>query len=643
MSASHPAPTSLSGWRAFRLKPEATALMYCVCFVTLGLAVATMGPAILQLAYQTNSTVTETGYILGIRSFAYLCGGFMGFLYDRIPGHWILGASLMIGGLATALIPLTSSLVTLAIVVMVQGFFMCQVDTGGNIMILWALDGHPRMEQYMQALHFAFALGAFLSPLALRASASLSGGASGVQFDAATATEEVLVDKAAYNLAFYFCGAMCVVMALALQLLPHPKPRKSALALKKEQGVPSQGAASDAVTLHPAGGDATEGTWNLQPIVPVASGTDAGLRAGPTNGAPEATTGKMTPTNASASVAVGTIGAGAAETVSPAADATGQPLTAKGMSLNTWLVVANVACLMGAYVGAECGYGFYLTAFSVLSLGMTEAEGQFMTAVYWGAIMVGRLLAVPLSTRLSSERMLLIDVVGSVFGMLLLIMLQSTVLGVWIATIVYGLFMASTYPTAVALMDSYVKVEGKHDTAIVLGGASGEWLFPFIIATAMGGTVSEGAIEVSVEAGHKARTVFIAVNTAACVLTLVAYLVLRRTGPALKAQRERYLGHHATRDGSASANETVAVPVPRSDAVASAADRSPLPFNADYSAQIELPAHQGHPSASAFTEWAQPQGTLSHRSHAHLAGSEEASPAEESNQHTASSAAQAWS
>jgi fucose permease len=642
MFSPHPAPTRLSGWRAFRVKPEATALMYCVCFVTLGMAVATMGPAILQLAYQTNATVTETGYILGIRSFAYLCGGFMGFLYDRIPGHWILGASLMIGGLATALIPLTSSLVTLAVVVIVQGFFMCQVDTGGNIMILWALDGHPRMEQYMQALHFAFALGAFLSPLALRASASLSGGASGVQFDAATATEEVLVDKSAYNVAFYFCGAMCVAMALALQLLPHPKPRKSALALKKEQGVSRQGAAPDAVTLQPAGGGAPGGAWNLQPIVPVAGSSDAALCIGPTSVAPEATTGKITPTNASASVVVGIVDAGAAETVSlAAADADGQPLTAKGMALNTWLVVANVACLMGAYVGAECGYGFYLTAFSVLSLGMTEAEGQFMTAVYWGAIMVGRLLAVPLSTRLSSERMLLVDVVGSVLGMLLLIMLQSSVLGVWISTIVFGLFMASTYPTAVALMDSYVKVEGKHGTAIVLGGASGEWLFPFIIATAMGGTVSEGAIEVSVEAGHKARTVFIAVNTAACVLTLVAYLVLRRTGPALKVQRERYLAHHATKDGSVS--ETVAVPVPRTDATVSAAVRSPPHYNTDTPAQTELPPRQEQSSAGTVIEWAHPQGTLSHRSHEYLAGSEEASPAEESNQHIASSASQAWS
>jgi hypothetical protein len=190
-------------------------------------------------------------------------------------------------------------------------------------------------------------------------------------------------------------------------------------------------------------------------------------------------------------------------------------------------------------------------------------------------------------------------------------------------------------------MDSYVKVEGKHGTAIVLGGASGEWLFPFIIATAMGGTVSEGAIEVSVEAGHKARTVFIAVNTAACVLTLIAYLVLRRTGPALKAQRERYLAHHATKDGDASG--AVAVPVPRLDAVVSAANRSPPVFNADTSAQIELPAHHGHSSAGTFKEWAPPQNTLSHRSHAHLAGSEEASPAEESNQHTGSSAAQTWS
>jgi len=49
----------------------------------LGICIASLGPALLELAVQTNSTLTHVGYVFGIRSIGYLVGSFGGPLYVR--------------------------------------------------------------------------------------------------------------------------------------------------------------------------------------------------------------------------------------------------------------------------------------------------------------------------------------------------------------------------------------------------------------------------------------------------------------------------------------------------------------------------------------------------------------------------------
>ena len=79
---------------ALRERPETTALTYCLAFVSLGWGIALAGPSILALSAATSSPVSSVGYIVGLRSLAYLAGGFCGFLFDRLPGHLLIGAAL---------------------------------------------------------------------------------------------------------------------------------------------------------------------------------------------------------------------------------------------------------------------------------------------------------------------------------------------------------------------------------------------------------------------------------------------------------------------------------------------------------------------------------------------------------------------
>ncbi|XP_028366240.1 LOW QUALITY PROTEIN: sodium-dependent glucose transporter 1 [Phyllostomus discolor] len=75
----------------------------------------------------------------------------------------LLGLSLLATTVGLYLVPLCKTAVLLVVMMAVFGVSIGILDTGGNVLILaiWGDSGAP----HMQALHFSFALGAFLAPL----------------------------------------------------------------------------------------------------------------------------------------------------------------------------------------------------------------------------------------------------------------------------------------------------------------------------------------------------------------------------------------------------------------------------------------------------------------------------------------------
>ncbi|XP_052607403.1 sodium-dependent glucose transporter 1C-like [Peromyscus californicus insignis] len=86
-----------------------------------------------------------------------------GVLFGCINHFLLLGVSLSATTVGLYLTPFCRTAVLLVVMMSVFGISMGVLDTGGNVLILalWGDKGAP----HMQALHFSFALGAFLAPL----------------------------------------------------------------------------------------------------------------------------------------------------------------------------------------------------------------------------------------------------------------------------------------------------------------------------------------------------------------------------------------------------------------------------------------------------------------------------------------------
>ena len=113
-------------------------LSYFLAFVTLGMASASLGPALPDLAENTGSLLSRISILFISNRIGSILGSIVGgHLYDSNPGNIVMGVMLLLIALGLIFIPLASSLYLLLAVILAVGFARGAVDVGGNVLIVW--------------------------------------------------------------------------------------------------------------------------------------------------------------------------------------------------------------------------------------------------------------------------------------------------------------------------------------------------------------------------------------------------------------------------------------------------------------------------------------------------------------------------
>ncbi len=187
-------------------------LTYFTVFVALGLGGVTLGPTLQGLASNTGSTLGQISVVFAARSLGYMIGSFVaGRVYDRRAGHPVIAVLLVVMSVTLGLVPLMPLLALLVAVLFVLGLAEGGVDVGGNTMLVW-LHG-SRVGPYMNGLHFAWGVGAFISPIIIAQAVLASGD---------------------ITLAYWLLAAL--VLPPAVVLLRQPSPRMSTHAAGRPSG-----------------------------------------------------------------------------------------------------------------------------------------------------------------------------------------------------------------------------------------------------------------------------------------------------------------------------------------------------------------------------------------------------------------------
>ncbi|XP_049446238.1 sodium-dependent glucose transporter 1 [Epinephelus fuscoguttatus] len=139
-------------------------LALCASFLGLGMSISVLGPTFEDLAVNVNKNISNISYIFVGRSAGYIGGSLLGgILFDCMNPHLLLGFSMLVTSVGMCAIPFCTHALLLTGLMSSIGMSMGILDTGGNVLILntWGEQAGP----HMQALHFSFAAGAFVSPI----------------------------------------------------------------------------------------------------------------------------------------------------------------------------------------------------------------------------------------------------------------------------------------------------------------------------------------------------------------------------------------------------------------------------------------------------------------------------------------------
>jgi MFS transporter, FHS family, Na+ dependent glucose transporter 1 len=137
---------------------------YYAMFAAFGLTFAVLGPTLPGLAEQSSTGLREISYLFVARSGGSLLGSLLaGNLYDRLPGHRVLAASLAALALTLFLTPFPPGLILLTTITFLLGLAQGGVNVGGNALLVWVHGA--KSAPYMSGLHFFFGIGSFVAPV----------------------------------------------------------------------------------------------------------------------------------------------------------------------------------------------------------------------------------------------------------------------------------------------------------------------------------------------------------------------------------------------------------------------------------------------------------------------------------------------
>jgi FHS family Na+ dependent glucose MFS transporter 1 len=151
-----------------------------------------------------------------------------------------------------------------------------------------------------------------------------------------------------------------------------------------------------------------------------------------------------------------------------------------GEQTNTKLLLLMLTFLV-LYVGAEVGFGGWVYTYALRQNLATQTTSGYLTSAFWGAFTAGRLLSIPIAARVRPRWILLGDLLGGIFSLLLILLFPTSALVLWVGAVLLGLFIASIFPTLFTLAERRMTLTGEVTSWFFVGASAGAMFFPWLM------------------------------------------------------------------------------------------------------------------------------------------------------------------
>lgn len=144
-------------------------------------------------------------------------------------------------------------------------------------------------------------------------------------------------------------------------------------------------------------------------------------------------------------------------------------------------LVFLIAALLFVYAGLEGGFGGWVYTFAHELKIADAAQAAYLTSVFWIAFTIGRLIGIPLSLRFEPARILLVDYLGAAVGIGMIWFGSDSYPVVLVGAALFGLAIASVFPTALSLAGRNLHITGKVTSYFFIGSSAGSMTLPWLM------------------------------------------------------------------------------------------------------------------------------------------------------------------
>ena len=147
---------------------------------------------------------------------------------------------------------------------------------------------------------------------------------------------------------------------------------------------------------------------------------------------------------------------------------------------DVWLIVL-ISLVFGCYSGASLAFGGWVFTYALKMNLANETNAAYLTSVFWGALTIGRLVAIPLAFRFSPRAILRADFAGALVSLLAMLVWPSSLMAVIVTSAGLGFALASIYPTTMSLSGQMMTLSGKVTGLFAIGNSAGSMIIPWVI------------------------------------------------------------------------------------------------------------------------------------------------------------------
>jgi len=144
-------------------------------------------------------------------------------------------------------------------------------------------------------------------------------------------------------------------------------------------------------------------------------------------------------------------------------------------------LVALIVLFFFLYTGAEVAFGGWIYSYAVGLRLSSHAVAAYLTSAFWGALTIGRLVAVPIALRLPPRSVLFADCVGCLVSLGVLLLGSQSLVATFVGTCGVGFSMASIFPAALSLAQGRMRITGRVTGWFFVGASGGGMTLPWLI------------------------------------------------------------------------------------------------------------------------------------------------------------------